>query len=442
MRKSAATYLGMLRRIVYSGVTPGARPALNRCIALTNILTLMFVATISFFAVCFHLLGLNAVAWYCVFVGLLLTPWIYINARGWHMLARIGLIIVANIGGLILCLLIGAQSNVHVGFICLVGLSILLFEPAPTVSRFVTLGFPALSAVCFFLVEAGAFHGPLAVALSLRAIERIRLIVLPSYGLIVFFELFYFQFVNARVDADRERTRAALMTSAKLAILGEMAGGVAHEINNPLTIIRLTAHQVRKLVEVEPIDRPLVRKFTCDLEGTVERISSIIKGLRTFSRDGDQDPFSRLALEPVVVEAVSICREPLKQRGVDFQLKLFNASATVLGRATEISQVLVNLISNASDAIEDEPDQWIRVEMCARGDFYEIAVVDSGSGIPDSLRDKIFAPFFTTKSVGKGTGLGLSISRRLIEAHGGTLDLDSSASNTRFVITLPQAQDV
>jgi len=110
------------------------------------------------------------------------------------------------------------------------------------------------------------------------------------------------------------------------------------------------------------------------------------------------------------------------------------------GREVEISQVVLNLLSNASDAIETLSDKWIKLSVFSRQDFVEIHITDSGDGIRPEIRKKIFQPFFTTKAIGRGTGMGLSISSGIIQKHRGELQIDSQNPNTCFIIRLPKKQ--
>ena len=105
-------------------------------------------------------------------------------------------------------------------------------------------------------------------------------------------------------------------------------------------------------------------------------------------------------------------------------------------RSAQVAQVLLNLLSNAYDAVESQVKRWVRISVAARGDEVEIAVTDSGRGIPPKIAPRIMEPFFTTKEIGRGTGLGLSLSKGIAEAHGGRLELDSHSPETRFVLTL------
>lgn len=233
---------------------------------------------------------------------------------------------------------------------------------------------------------------------------------------------------------------AMLVQAGKLSALGEMAGGVAHEINNPLSVIQLKSSQLVELVGEQELDRSQIEGSAKVIEHTVNRIAKIVKGLRSFSRNATNDPFVETPLSVIIEDTLSLCAEKLKMQSVAVRVPK-ETSLTLSCRATEISQVLLNLINNSFDALEGKKDPWIELQVHEAGPDVEIWVTDSGKGIPKAVQEKIFQPFFTTKEIGKGTGLGLSISKGIIEAHGGSFSIDNQCSNTRFVIRLPRRQD-
>lgn len=231
-----------------------------------------------------------------------------------------------------------------------------------------------------------------------------------------------------------------LIQSSKLASLGEMAGGVAHEINSPLTVIQLAANQIKELAEDKSLEPMSVVKSAERIERMVERIAKIIKSMRTVARDGKQDPFEEYNLSQIVQETMELCGSRVKEHGIELKVTMADKAMPVQCRRVEISQVLLNIMNNAVDAVQSRADRWIEISTHTKYDSYEIRIQDSGTGIPADIRDKIMQPFFTTKEVGKGTGLGLSISRSILDGHGGTLDLDATVANTCFIIRLPRQQ--
>lgn len=235
-----------------------------------------------------------------------------------------------------------------------------------------------------------------------------------------------------------ESQRLRSMQAAKMATLGEMAGGIAHEINNPLAIISARAQMLNQLSD--RIQPSMIRDYADKIEQTVQRIASIVRGMRTFSRNGENDPTMNSEMRNIINDTLEFCRGNLTRHGIELQVNL--APDLVLEcRPTQISQVILNLINNAQDAVQNYDEKWIRIDAFEANNIITLRVIDSGHGIPRTVAEKMMQPFFTTKEVGKGTGLGLSISRGIIEDHHGRLYLDETSANTCFVIELPAAID-
>lgn len=229
-----------------------------------------------------------------------------------------------------------------------------------------------------------------------------------------------------------------LAHSAKMSALGEMAGGIAHEINSPLAIITVHANQVERLCTRGALTPDFITREAQLIARTAKRIGDIIKGLRAFAREGSNDPFEPAAVNTIINDALVLCQTRFRNHDVDLQVPDVPDELTIRCRSVQITQVLLNLLANAYDAVVDLKDKWVRVEVEEEGDHLRIMVTDSGTGIAPQIQDKIMQPFFTTKEVGRGTGLGLSISKGIVEAHKGTLQFDDAHPNTRFVVTLPK----
>jgi signal transduction histidine kinase len=228
----------------------------------------------------------------------------------------------------------------------------------------------------------------------------------------------------------------ALRENSKMIALGEMAGGVAHEINNPLAIVRTKASQLRRLIASDRFEKTQSISFLQEIEDTSIRMSKIVDGLRTFSRSSSNEIKAPIQLSKLLSDVQGLCQERLNNSGVKLEIKVIE-DIELNCRAVQIEQVLVNLINNAFDAINGTNAPWISLEVKKTNDKIEVLVTDSGSGIPDKIADKLMQPFFTTKPVGKGTGLGLSISVGIAESHGGSLILNRQSKNTQFILTLP-----
>ncbi|MCE3010742.1 MAG: PAS domain-containing sensor histidine kinase [Proteobacteria bacterium] len=230
--------------------------------------------------------------------------------------------------------------------------------------------------------------------------------------------------------------QAKSVSNAKMASLGEMATGIAHEVNNPLTIIMNRVETLRAALEQKGIQRDFIFSELNKMQETVGRISKVVKGLSAFSRNADQDPFISVDSYTVIEDAVELSLEKLKSEGIQVEIEL-SKEAYISCRPSQIAQVLLNLINNSYDAIQSSENPWVQIRSEIENEQLIISVTDSGQGIEEPIVEKLMQPFFTTKKVGKGTGLGLSISKGLIEDHDGQLYYDRSSKNTCFKIHLP-----
>lgn len=228
--------------------------------------------------------------------------------------------------------------------------------------------------------------------------------------------------------------------AAKMATLGEMASGIAHEINTPLSVIALQTEQVMDRLQEMGTNETGLQKSLDTILATTDRIAKIIQGLRSFARDATTDPMSELSLNTLFDETMILCKNRMATYGVKIEIEPVVPEIQILCRPAQIAQVLLNLLNNSFDAVGELQDKWIQVKTEVGESVVRIRVTDSGPGIPLSIRRKLMQPFFTTKPIGKGTGLGLSISKGLLEAHGGSLVLDEENKHTSFIIELPRCQ--
>ncbi|KHD87868.1 MAG: sensor protein fixL [Bdellovibrio sp. ArHS] len=229
-----------------------------------------------------------------------------------------------------------------------------------------------------------------------------------------------------------------ILASSRLASLGEMAAGIAHEINNPLTIINGHVSVLRRVLGQKGLaqDGDIAKKLDA-IESVIQRIAKIIRGMRSYVHETDMTNEEVIAVEVLVDETLAFCHEKFKTEDVELTSQI-QPKLKVRGRPYQISQVLLNLLNNALDAVMVSPVKKVFLEAVIRNGGVEISVSDTGPGVPYHLRTKIMEPFFTTKEVGKGVGLGLSISQAIVQAHGGRFYLDDNSTRTRFVIWLPQ----
>jgi C4-dicarboxylate-specific signal transduction histidine kinase len=242
-----------------------------------------------------------------------------------------------------------------------------------------------------------------------------------------------------RREHELRQKQEQLVQAGKLATLGELTTGVAHELNNPLNNIGLFVGNV-----IDRIDRGEAdtERIVHDLEQVVEQVhkaTEIITHLRTFGRA------AQVTLEPVPVQeaiqrALSLVQEQLRLRLITVELDLLPVSPLVLGNAIQLEQVFINMLANARDALERSERKEIVVSCTVEGGYAVIVFRDTGPGIPAGLEQRIFDPFFTTKDVGQGTGLGLSITYGIVQEHEGYISVASGpGEGAAFTIELPLA---
>lgn len=271
----------------------------------------------------------------------------------------------------------------------------------------------------------------------LAAISKVILSInLLLFFLIIISFYFYIRLRQVEIKSHEERRRydAQLAQSSRLSLLGEMASGVAHEINNPLSVIINSIMILKKNVENHTLTDQMLMKYIEKIENTTFRITKIINGLRSFSRDGANDQFVEVSLTKIISETLDLATEKIKKNDIDLRYQAPQGAYMINGSEVQLGQVILNLVSNAIDAIETEPEKWIQIEVVDGLDKFFVKIINSGPRISKDLVNKIMQPFFTTKPVGKGTGLGLSISYGIMQKHKGTLSVDLNHTNTCFVL--------
>lgn len=224
----------------------------------------------------------------------------------------------------------------------------------------------------------------------------------------------------------------------KQSALGTMAAGVAHELNTPLTTIKLVGEKIRSLVSENDVNRVTFFKSVDMIEATVERISKITTNLRIFAKGLQSEPYKSVAVDKLVADAIVLLSEELKTKGIQLTLPTHQNPVSVNCRPSEICTVIYSLIVNSAENLETLKDKWIRIDAVAKDETVIIKIVDSGKGISKEVVAKMFDPFFTTKDFGKGPGLGLSVAKSILEGHKGDIKYDHEAKNTTFEIILPK----
>jgi histidine kinase len=244
----------------------------------------------------------------------------------------------------------------------------------------------------------------------------------------------------------RLMTEQQLIQASKMATLGEMATGIAHELNQPLSVIKTAAgFLVKKVKREEKIKEEILKTMAEEIDSHVDRASKIINHLREFGRKSEVKK-ERVQVNSALEKAVDIFSQQLKLREIEVVRELEKDLPTVFANSNRLEQVFVNLLINARDAIEEKCEKVgqktavkkISLRTRSEGGKVVIEVKDTGIGIPKSLLDRIFEPFFTTKRVGKGTGLGLSISYGIVQDYEGKIEVETKlGEGSCFIIEFP-----
>ncbi len=298
--------------------------------------------------------------------------------------------------------------------------------------------------IMFIFLQQPGFHVPEQLLLTPEAETMINAGIIASCtAFIALAGVFGMRRFIAMRKQHQER-EAQLIHASKMASLGEMAAGIAHEINNPLTIlVGFSWKALRALENGSNLDRTELTESIRVITDTTKRITDIVRGVGSFSRESSEDPLVPIRISSLIKDATLLCKPRLKKHRTTLivdESPLFDAE--ILSIPVHLTQVLVNIIQNAADATSDVTPvskRTIQVTFeSPQADSIQIKITDSGDGIPKELEQKIFEPFFTTKDVGLGTGLGLSISKNIMGKLGGSLTLNQESGKTCFIITTPR----
>ena len=271
----------------------------------------------------------------------------------------------------------------------------------------------------------------LVVAYLTNLESKILLILAPG---ILTIQIVAFVILHVTISLSDEliKQRIEMTNSSRLASLGEMAGGIAHEINNPLAIIHGYIAKMKRMKKKELLNDEEFYRITEQILNVVDRIVVIIKSLRKFARNDGNSQFEQKNMTEIVEEVIQLTSKKLKLLSIKVEHNIPEWDPIIECREVQISQVLFNLFSNSIDAIENLEEKWINISYEKDDEKITMSFTDSGTGIDKDISEKILEPFFTTKAVGKGTGLGLSISHSIMQEHKGNIELDSSSQNTKF----------
>jgi PAS domain S-box-containing protein len=244
--------------------------------------------------------------------------------------------------------------------------------------------------------------------------------------------------------SERIQAEAQLVQAGKMATLGEMAAGMAHELNQPLNAIRIGCEFFKKMADRgSPLAPQLLSRVSREITVQVERAAAIISHLREFGRKSDAEELEKVDINTPIRNVFTLLGQQLALRQIEVRLDLQDGLPPIPAVANRLEQVFLNLVMNARDAMEEQGagrERLLRICSFPEGEAVVVAVADTGVGIPEEIRERIFEPFFTTKEVGRGTGLGLSISYGIVKDYGGSIRMESEVGvGTTFTLTFPGA---
>jgi signal transduction histidine kinase len=242
-----------------------------------------------------------------------------------------------------------------------------------------------------------------------------------------------------RMIHELEERQEQLVQARKISAIGTFTSGIAHELNNPVNNIVLTAETLRE--DYDGFSREETLEMLQDIIVQSERASEIIRNLLDFSR-AERPEMLSLSLAPVIENTLKLVRNQMLLSGVEEEVDIPENLPTVCGDYKSLQQVFLNLFLNAVHAMPKGGTLTVACHVSADGAWVRARVIDTGTGIPADLIPHIFDPFFTTKEVGKGTGLGLSVTYGILQKHGGTIDVQSEKDKgTTFTVSLPAEKE-
>ena len=232
--------------------------------------------------------------------------------------------------------------------------------------------------------------------------------------------------------------RHQMAHAAKLASIGEMAAGIAHELNQPLNVIRMASQNLRRATQKGALTRELVEPKLERIQQQIERANHIVSSLRLFGHPDEFEP-QRLLVSSTVASGLALVAEQLEASGIHIRYRPLESGVYVMADENALAQVVVNLLDNARDAVLAHRAEGATISLQEHADehFFALTIEDNGGGIDKATIDHIFEPFFTTKKLGTATGLGLAISYGAISALGGDIRATNAREGARFTVRIP-----
>ncbi len=373
---------------------------------------------------------------------------ILMNHWGYYDIPKFLMILCVSTPVFVVSGMVGLKSHLHFSLIPVAGFSILLFDRKEKIKILFAIGYPVLLLLILIATDFQLFPNLMGDKLQMLPVYDYFL----NFGIIFStmfcfyrsyivaednYQVLYDEHIKAQKALDEERAKA--IHTSKMAALGEMAGGIAHEIDSPLFVIKTLAYKLKSNAGNKEFLNEKGQEYSHTIYETCSKIGTIVRSLNSFSRSTQDDPAGPAEIKSLIEDTLVICKQRYYLKAIALDVQCEADLPKVLCRPVEIGQVLINLLNNAYDAVEKTENPTVILKVECINNVAKISVKDNGHGIAMANRDNVFQNFFTTKISGRGTGLGLSISRRIAESHKGKLYYDSVPGNTVFTLELPLA---
>lgn len=307
-----------MNRLSHLGVTSDMPPALAKRIVLTNRLGLLFAANMLVSALAFLYFEQYRLALFTLFFVLTEISWLFFNRFGHYNISRVGMLVSSNLLGLSVSVLL-PDTGYNRGFYVMAGLPILLFGLKER--GFIILGL-LLPMALYPFSEWAQYHVPITLGLSPGATETIHYSIGVIYVLLIFLMFLFLSSENHKAEERLEEQRTRAFSSAKFAALGEMAGGIGHEINNPMMAIDLNAEHLKRILERPDLDKAKAIEKIDSIKRTIHRVANIVDAMRTFSRESSNDPLVDAALATIVHDTLTFCSERFRHHNIRLETVL------------------------------------------------------------------------------------------------------------------------
>lgn len=241
-----------------------------------------------------------------------------------------------------------------------------------------------------------------------------------------------------QMRAELEKRDKLIEEAGRLLTLGEISSQVIHEINNPMTVISGKAEKVALETQKQSPDVKVIADCAQKILKMTQRTEHIIRAVKVLSHKHSGLVADSVSLRKVIDEIRDLIEVGSRKFDVQVIIPEIPSDVHIRTDVVKLSQVFINLVSNAFEAISDLSERWVRFDIQVEGHWATVRIVDSGNGIAPHLTEQMFEKFFTTKAAGKGTGIGLNLSRQIVRSMGGDLTLDASAAHTTFVLRIPR----